>query len=274
MSTNQRLLEGKVAIVTGGASGIGAETVRLFVENGASVVVADVQDELGHHLATSIGLVDKVSYCHCDIRDEKQVEETVAFALDKYGSLDIMFSNAGIAGSLSFNMLDLDLNDFDNTMAVNLRGAAACIKHAARVMVARRTRGSIICTGSVAGSVGIGAVGGVSYTASKHGLLGLVRSACGQLGGYGIRVNSVSPYIVATPLVCKTLDVEASEVERAGVVGSNLQGIALKPIHVAEAALFLASHQSAYISGQDLAVDGGFLAVNRGIELSLATLKT
>ncbi|MED6191523.1 hypothetical protein PIB30_001256 [Stylosanthes scabra] len=205
-------------------------------------------------------------------QDEKQVEETVAFAVDKYGSLDIMFSNAGV-GSCGSSILDLDLNGFDNTMAVNLRGAVACIKHAARVMVERKTRGSIICTASVAGSVCIGAAAGVSYIASKHGLMGLVRSACGKLGGYGIRVNSVSPYIMATPLVCKRLDVEASGVESASVIGSNLQGIVLKPIHVAEAALFLASDQSAYISGQDLAVDGGFLAVNRAIELSLATLK-
>ncbi|KAL1350873.1 hypothetical protein HN51_014850 [Arachis hypogaea] len=270
---SKQRLEGKVAIVTGGASGIGAEAVRVFVENGAFVVVADVQDELGHLLASSIGLLEKVSYCHCDIRDEKQVEETVAFAVEKYGSLDIMFSNAGIAGSIS-NILDLDLNDFDNAMAVNLRGAAACIKHAARVMVARRTRGSIICTASVAASVGIGAAAGVSYTASKHGLIGLVRSACGELGGYGIRVNSVSPYVVATPLVCRALDVEASEVESAGGVGTSLQGIVLKPIHVAQAALFLASDESAYISGHDLTVDGGFLAVNRGIELSLASVKT
>ncbi|KAL1312806.1 hypothetical protein HN51_039394 [Arachis hypogaea] len=270
---SKQRLEGKVAIVTGGASGIGAEAVRVFVENGAFVVVADVQDELGHHLASSIGLLEKVSYRHCDIRDEKQVEETVAFAVEKYGSLDIMFSNAGIAGSIS-NILDLDLNDFDNAMAVNLRGAAACIKHAARVMVARRTRGSIICTGSVVASVGIGAAAGVSYTASKHGLIGLVRSACGELGRYGIRVNSVSPYVVATPLVCRALNVEASEVESAGGVGTSLRGIVLKPIHVAEAALFLASDESAYISGHDLTVDGGFLAVNRGIELSLASFKT
>ncbi|RHN49063.1 putative oxidoreductase [Medicago truncatula] len=96
-------LEGKVAIVTGGASGIGAETVKTFVENGAFVVIADINDELGHQVATSIGL-DKVSYHHCDVSDEKQVEETVAFALEKYGTLDIMFSNAGIGGATAMSI--------------------------------------------------------------------------------------------------------------------------------------------------------------------------
>ncbi|MED6146237.1 Short-chain dehydrogenase reductase 3b [Stylosanthes scabra] len=259
---SKQRLEGKVAIVTGGASGIGAETVRLFVENGAFVVIADVNDELGLQVATSIGL-DNVSYHHCDVRDEKQVEETVAFAVDKYGSLDIMFSNAGIGGSNS-SILDLDLNDLDNTVAVNVRGAAACIKHAARVMVERKTRGSIICTASTASMVGQEAAGH-GYTTSKHGLLGLVRSACGELGAYGIRVNAISPYVVATPLSCGVLGLEASEVESAGAVDANLQGIVLKPIHIAEAALFLASDQSAYISGHNLPVDGGLLAVNRSV---------
>nr|AFK45463.1 unknown [Medicago truncatula] len=107
---SRKRLEGKVAIVTGGASGIGAETAKTFVENGAFVVIADINDELGHQVATSIGL-DKVSYHHCDVRDEKQVEETVAFALEKYGTLDIMFSNAGIEGGMSSSILEFDLNE-------------------------------------------------------------------------------------------------------------------------------------------------------------------
>lgn len=248
-------LQGKVAIVTGGASGIGAEAVRVFVENGAFIVIADVDDNLGHQVANSIGL-DKVSYHHCDVRDEKQVEETVAFALDKYGTLDIMFSNAGI-GTYPSSILDYDLKKFDNTLAVNLRGAVATIKHAARVMVARKIRGSIICTASVAASVGKCA--DHDYTASKHGLVGLVKSTCGELGAYGIRVNSISPYALATPLTCRALDMEPSRVEDIAL--ANLQGITLKATHIAEAALFLASDESAYISGHNLVVDGGFLAV-------------
>ncbi|KAI4301562.1 hypothetical protein L6164_034829 [Bauhinia variegata] len=253
--TKQRL-EGKVAIVTGGASGIGAESVRLFSENGAFIVVADVQDELGHHLVASIGS-DKVSYRHCDVRDEKQVEETVSFALEKYGRLDIMFSNAGIGGSFS-GILDLDLNGFDNTMAVNVRGVAATIKHAARAMVANKIRGSIICTASVAGL--LAGSGPHGYTVSKHAIIGLVRTACSELGAYGIRVNCLSPYAVATPLTCTALNVEADVIEATGHDLTNLKGITLKASHIAEAALFLASDDSAYISGHNLVVDGGFNA--------------
>ncbi|XP_027349446.1 short-chain dehydrogenase reductase 3b-like [Abrus precatorius] len=256
---SKQRLQGKVAIVTGGAGGIGAEAVRIFVENGAFVVIADIKDEMGHQFATSIGS-DKVSYHPCDVRDEKQVEETVTFTLKKYGSVEILFSNAGISGPLS-TILNFDLNEFDNTMAVNVLGAAACIKHVSRVMVARKIRGSIICTASVAGS--FGGCAGHDYTASKHGLLGFVRSACSELGAYGIRVNCISPYAVATPLTCEAFNMDASEVEAIGHINANLHGITLKSKHIAEAALFLASDESVYISGHNLVVDGGFYSVNR-----------
>ena len=172
-------LEGKVALVTGAASGIGEEAVRLFAQKGALVVAADVQDELGRQVVSSIGS-EKVCYRHCNVRDEKQVEETVEYALDKYGSLDVLFCNARIIGPVS-GILELDLQAFDNTMAVNVRGVAATIKHAGRAMVARRIRGSIICTASVAAS--LGGAGPHAYTTSKHALVGLVRAACSELGG-------------------------------------------------------------------------------------------
>ncbi|XP_028771006.1 short-chain dehydrogenase reductase 3b-like [Neltuma alba] len=258
MSTKPRL-EGKVAIVTGGASGIGEKSVKLFAENGAAVVIADVQDELGHQLAALLAPY-QVSYHHCDVRDEKQVQQTIAFAVDKYGRLDVMFSNAGIVGSMA-GILDLDLTTFDNTMAVNVRGVAATIKHAARAMVARNIRGSIICTASVAGCVA--GCGPHAYTPSKHALVGLVRSACGELGAYGIRVNCVSPYAVATPMACEALNKGEDEVEAIANSSANMKGISLKATHIAEAALFLASDESVYISGHNLVVDGGFTAVNR-----------
>ncbi|OMO82212.1 Short-chain dehydrogenase/reductase SDR [Corchorus olitorius] len=258
-------LEGKVAIITGAASGIGEATVRLFVEHGAFVVIADVQDDLGNQVAASIGL-DKVSYRHCDVKDEKQIEETVNYTVEKYGKLDILFSNAGILGSLP-GILELDMDNFDNVMNTNVRGAAAAIKHAARAMVAKNIRGSIICTASVSSL--IGGTGPHAYTTSKHALVGLVRATCSELGAYGIRVNCVSPFGVATPLACKAFNWEPSQVEANSCAVSNLKGIVLKAKHIAEAVLFLASDESAYISGQNLAVDGGVTVVNNSFSTFL-----
>ncbi|GAB4861411.1 Short-chain dehydrogenase reductase 3b [Ancistrocladus abbreviatus] len=253
--SESRRLEGKVALITGAASGIGEETLRLFAKNGAFIVAADVQDESGQQVVESIGS-DTVCYHHCDVRDEKQVEETVNFTLQKFGGkLDILFSNAGILGPWK-SIMDLDLEAFDNVMAVNVRGVTATIKHAARAMVAKNTRGSIICTTSVVAS--LGGAGPNAYTISKHALLGLVRSACDELGKHGIKVNSVSPFGVATPLACGAFGLEPSVVETATSNNAKLKGICLKARHIADAALFLASDESAFVSGHNLVVDGGF----------------
>ncbi|XP_034692344.1 short-chain dehydrogenase reductase 3b-like [Vitis riparia] len=246
-------LEGKVAIITGAASGIGEAAAKLFAENGAFVVIADIQDELGHQVVASIG-PEKSSYFHCNVRDERQVEETVAYAIQKYGTLDIMFSNAAITGPIG-SILEMDMDGFDDTIATNFRGPASTIKHAARAMVEKQVCGSIICTGSVSSTMG--GSGPPAYTASKHAVLGLVRAAADDLGQYGIRVNCVSPFAVATRLSTGTYNVDASIVEASASSFSHLKGIILKPRHVAEAALFLASDESAYVTGHNLAVDGG-----------------
>ncbi|CAH2057679.1 unnamed protein product [Thlaspi arvense] len=249
-------LDGKVAIITGGASGIGAEAARLFTEHGAKVVIVDLQEELGQKVAVSIGK-DKAIFHRCDVTNETEVVNAVKFTVEKYGKLDVLFSNAGVMEQ-PCSILDLDLKQFDRTMAVNVRGAAAFIKHAARVMVEKGTRGSIICTTSVAAE--IGGPGPHAYTASKHGLLGLVRTTCGGLGKYGIRVNGVAPYAVATPM--SSHDEETARmVEGYCATTGILKGVVLKAHHVAQAALFLASDDSAYVSGQNLAVDGGYSVV-------------
>lgn len=113
-------LHGKVALITGAASGIGKETARHFAANGAFVVVADIDDELGQKVAASIG-IDQASFHHCDVRDEKQVEKTVSYTVEKHGRLDILFSNAGIVGSRT-SILEVDMSNFDNVMAINVRG--------------------------------------------------------------------------------------------------------------------------------------------------------
>ena len=257
-------LEGKVAIITGAASGIGEATAKLFALNGAFVVIADIQDELGHQVVASIGQ-DKASYRHCDVRDEKQVEETVCYAIEKYGTLDIVHSNAGITGP-TCGIIDMDMDSFDTVMAINLRGSALAIKHAARAMVQRQIRGSIICTGSASATQG--GIGPHPYTAAKHALVGLVRSAASELGNHGIRINCVSPYGVATPMVCAANgNLDKSKIEAQMNSLSILKGITLNADHVAKAVVFLASDESIYVSGHNLAVDGGFTVVNNAMAI-------
>ncbi|XP_058114330.1 short-chain dehydrogenase reductase 3b-like [Magnolia sinica] len=266
-------LEGKVAIITGGASGIGEATARLFAEHGALVVIADVQDELGHKLTTSIGL-NHATYMHCDVTDEEQVKATVDHTLATYGRLDIMFSNAGIGGSRDCrSILDMNMPYFDKIYAVNVRGMAAAIKHAARVMVDQNTGGSIICTASVTSILGGVAVH--DYTISKHAVVGLVRSTAAELGKYGIRVNCISPFGVATPMLCSAFSKLVAEgsgcittdVERICDSVSNLHGVTLKARDIADAALFLGSDASAFISGHNLVIDGGFTVVNHALRI-------
>ncbi|KAJ8565425.1 hypothetical protein K7X08_008001 [Anisodus acutangulus] len=254
---NKLRLEGKIAVITGAASGIGEATARLFVEHGARVVIADIQDELGLQVVASIG-TDKACYHHCDVTDEKQIEETVACAVEKYGTLDIMFSNAGTLGTLG-TILEMDMTVFDRTMNINVRGSASAVKHAARVMVAKKVRGSIICTASVEAILAGEAP--LAYIASKHAVLGVVKAAARELGQHGIRVNCVSPYGIATPMVCKSFGGDATTIEARICEKANLKGVTLDTNHIAEAALFLASDESTYVSAHNLAVDGGLSSI-------------
>ncbi|GJN22782.1 hypothetical protein PR202_gb10379 [Eleusine coracana subsp. coracana] len=253
-------LDGKVAIVTGGASGIGAAAARLFASSGATVVIADVQDELGSAVAASAA---GCRYVHCDVTDEAQVEAAVAGVVAEHGRLDVMVSNAGVLLPTG-SVVDMDLAQLDRVMAVNFRGAAACVKHAARAMVDRGAGGgAIVCTASVASLQG--GFGPASYTASKHALLGLVRAAAGELGPHGVRVNCVSPSGVATPMSCNLMGVGPHQLEAMTVPHNVLRGKVLRAEDVAEAVLFLASDQAAFISGHNLVVDGATTAVNPAV---------
>ncbi|KAB5561632.1 hypothetical protein DKX38_006589 [Salix brachista] len=259
VSAALRRLEGKVALITGGSSGIGESTARLFAKHGAKVVIADIQDELGHSVCKDLK-TESASFVHCDVTQEKDVENAVSTAVSRHGKLDIMFNNAGIIEKTPKpNILDNDKAEFEKVVGVNLVGAFLGTKHAARVMIPAR-RGSIISTASVCGT--IGGVATHAYTSSKHGIIGLMRNTAVELGQHGIRVNCVSPYLVSTPLARDFFKLDEDDEEKR--VYSNLKDAVLKSEDIAEAVLFLGSDESKYVSGLNLIVDGGFTIVNPG----------
>lgn len=257
--TNGRRLEGKVAIITGGASGIGAATARLFVQEGAKVVIADIQDKLGTSLAQDIGTKQTIIYVHCDVSIESDVKNVVNATIAKFGKLDIMFSNAGVLGDPFTSIQDVNYNMIKNVFDVNVVGGFFCAKYAARVMIPNK-KGVIIFTTSIVSthyseSMHI-------YTASKNALLGLSKNVGVELGKYGIRVNSVSPYAISTPLVLNGFGINKEMADKWSVEAANLKGVLLGVQDVANAVLYLASDDSKYASGLNLILDGGYSTTN------------
>ncbi|PPR93416.1 hypothetical protein GOBAR_AA27253 [Gossypium barbadense] len=260
-SSVAKSLEGKVALITGGASGIGESTTRVFVEHGATVLVADIQDELGQSLCKQLGSPETVSYTHCDVKSESDVQNAVDTAVSRYGKLDIMFNNAGIAGEAEPRLIASNLHNFKRVFDVNVLGGFLGAKHAARVMIPAM-KGCILFTASIVSKICMGL--SHAYTTSKHAVVGLTENLAVELGEYGIRVNCISPYAIVTPLFQKTSGVSKKEkVEEILSAAGVLKGAILEPSDVAQAALFLASDDAKYLNGVNLPVDGGYSLNNQ-----------
>jgi NAD(P)-dependent dehydrogenase (short-subunit alcohol dehydrogenase family) len=239
-------LAGKVAIVTGGASGIGAATAQLFAEEGAQVVVADVDVERGESLAAGLGAA--VAFKQTDVADTDQVQELVDFAVARFGGLDVMVNNAGISSSFR-RFLRNDLSDFERVMAVNLFGVMVGSQRAARHM-SEHGGGSIINTSSIGGLTGGGPP--VVYRTSKAAIIQFSRSIATDLAEYGIRVNCIAPGHIETGITNYDLGPVIrvhQPLQRRGTARD-----------VANAALFLAGERSAQITGIVVPVDGGTVA--------------
>lgn len=242
----------------------------MFHNHGAKVCIADIQDELGKRVCESLGDEQNACFIHCDVTSEADVSHAVDFAVEKFGTLDIMINNAGVSGPPCSNILDYDLSVFNHVLDVNIKGAFLGMKHAARIMFPRK-KGSIVSLGSIAGSVG--GLGPHAYAASKSAVVGLTQNVAAEMGKHGIRVNCVSPYGVATDLGLMHLPPEQRNEDAIADFNSyfskfgNLQGVYLTARDVADAVLFLASDEARYISGHNLMVDGGFSRVNQSIRV-------
>lgn len=249
-------LEGKVAVITGAASGIGAATAKTYVEQGARVVLGDIQDEAGASLAEALGGSAHAIFRHCNVTSEAEVQALVDAAVSEFGQIDIMFNCAGIVGAVG-PMSTTPAEEWKLTIDIMVNGVFYGMKHASRHMKEAGS-GSIISMSSTAGIMG--GLGPHAYAAAKHAVVGMTKNLAAEVGSFGIRVNCIAPAGMATPMVAEVITGNHQNLEdtiAALAEGSPLKGRAGLAQDVANAALWLASDESGYTSGLTLTVDAG-----------------
>ncbi|HTR60581.1 MAG TPA: SDR family oxidoreductase [Candidatus Binataceae bacterium] len=239
----------KIAIVTGGGSGIGKATAELFAKEGARVTIGDLPRSHGEEVAKAIG----ATFVATDVSDPKAIEKLVRGTTDKHGRLDIMFNNAGIGIVSPF--LDTTHETYSKTIGIDLDGVYWGVKAAGQVMVAQKS-GAIVNTASVAGIRG--SMGLSAYNAAKHGVVGITRAAALEFAHAGVRVNCICPGIIDTPLVAVAFG--ATEEIRETMHRFHPLGRMGKPEEIAKCVLFLASDDASFVTGHALVVDGGVSA--------------
>jgi NAD(P)-dependent dehydrogenase (short-subunit alcohol dehydrogenase family) len=259
-----RLLEGKVALITGAASGIGRATSLVFAEEGAKLVLADVDDRGGEDTVAAVGeRGSEAHYVHCDVSDPAEVDELLAAAVERFGRVDCAFNNAGIGGA-SAPLAEYELEAWHRVLAINLTGVFLCMQSELRQMVAQGA-GAIVNAASVVGAIGYPEL--AAYTAAKHGVIGLTRTAALEYADRGIRVNAVCPGWTETPMVMDEGPSPASdpEVYRAIAEMAPMKRLGL-PEEIGRAVAWLCSDAASFVTGHPMVVDGGVTAGRRHAE--------
>jgi NAD(P)-dependent dehydrogenase (short-subunit alcohol dehydrogenase family) len=252
-------LSGKVAIVTGGTSGIGRDAAVLFAKAGARVVVAGRREAEGQETIDQIRASGgDALFVKTDVAHAAEVQALVRKTVEKFGRLDVAFNNAGIEGNWA-PIAEQPEEDFDATIAINLKGVWLCLKYEIQQMLRQGGGGAIVNMSSVAGLMGAAEAG--AYTASKHGVIALTKTAALENGASGIRVNAVCPAVIETAMADRLFgDAEVQRDLRA----QHALGRFGKPMEIAEGVLWMCSDRASFMTGQYLVLDGGFLAGPHG----------
>ena len=250
------LLAGKVAVITGAASGIGEAAALVFAQEGAKVVCADLNAELGERVVdTIVGVGGQAKFVRCDVCEEQDVISLVKNTTATFGRLDCAFNNAGSPGPCGRLLTDYGVREFESTIAVNLRGLLLCLRHEISGMLAGGRGGSIVNTASIGGLGGWPTMS--AYTAAKHGVVGLTRTAALDYARKGIRINALCPGSTRTPMLERVVGDSGLEDPFTALAASIPLGRLADPSEQAQAAAWLCSDRSSFITGIALPVDGG-----------------